>query len=116
MRSGLTSTASFDPDAREAHQRLSRQAAALTALSITIATEALAVADAYAGALSVGNIEAWSAFVAAAAVVAEHSASIASIVSLSVREREASSFFAQIVSENADLLVAHPYTTSVSEA
>jgi hypothetical protein len=100
-------------DAREAHQRVSRHAVSLSALSASLATESLAVADAYARALAGSTLGAWVSFVAAAAVVARHSASVGTVVALTPRERDAADFFAQIVRENDDLLTTDADSAAV---
>lgn len=106
IQTATPSTASLSSDARGAHRRLCRHAESLAGLSASFLTEALTVATAYADALGCGSRDSWVSFVAAAAALAGHSATVASIVDLSAQEAEAYDFFAGIVRENDDLLVA----------
>ena len=109
----VASTASLSTEALAAHRRLSRHAETLAGFSASFVGESLAVAEAYARALHVGGRDSWVAFVAAAAVVASHGASIASLIHFNSREQEAYEFFAEIVRENDDLLVGDAGATGV---
>src|ERR1700681_4954681 len=97
---------SLSSDALGSHQRLRQHAVLLARLSASFTTEANAVADAYARALAGGGGESWASFLAAAATLVRHVESLDSLLHLNSRERAAYEFFAQIVRENDDLLVA----------
>ena len=101
---GAPSTETLSPDALGSFQRLRQHAVALGSLSASFLTEAQAVTDSYVAALSRGDRDAWSAFVADAASLVRHSESVDSIVHLDARERAAHDFFAQITRENDDLI------------
>jgi hypothetical protein len=82
------SSTTLSPEAAESHRRLQDHAAALAFFSPSIATAAEAVSDAYARALAGGSHEEWARFVGLAATLARHDA-----------------VFAQIATENNDLLM-----------
>jgi hypothetical protein len=101
---GAPSTGALTPDALGSYQRLRQHAATLGSLSASFLTEAEAVTESYVAALSLGDRDAWSSFVADAASLVRHSESVDSIVHLDARERAAQDFFAQITRENDDLI------------
>lgn len=101
---GTPSIDGLTADALGAFQRLRQHAVALGNLSASFLTEAHAVTDSFALALSRGDRDAWAAFVSDAALLVRHSESVDSIVHLDGRERAAHDFFAQITRENSDLI------------
>jgi len=101
---GTPSTEALTPDALGAFRRLRQHAVALGGLSASFLTEAQAVTDSYALALTAGGRDSWARFVADAASLVRHSESVDSIVHLDTRERAAHDFFAQITRENDDLI------------
>lgn len=101
---GAPSTEALSPDALGSFQRLRQHAVTLGSLSASFLTEAEAVTDSYVTALTRGDRNAWSTFVADAASLVRHSESVDSIVHLDARERAAHDFFAQITRENDDLI------------
>jgi hypothetical protein len=81
------SSATLSPEAAESVRRLQEHASVLAFFSPSVATAADAVGDAYALALASGSREDWARFVGLAASLARHDA-----------------VFAQIATENDDLL------------
>lgn len=93
-------------DARRSYEALRRNAELLGSLSASFSREARDASQSYHVALASATFDAWSHFVEAADALARHTESIDSIVELTPDERQARSFFEQIVAENADLLSA----------
>lgn len=106
------STPPLPLDAHESFQRLRWNAEALAGVSASFATEASAVARAYARALQTGDNEAWASFVAAAASIAEHGESVDALLHFEPRRRDAYDFFAQIARENDDLLPSGAFSVA----
>jgi hypothetical protein len=98
------SSGALSEDARGSYRRLRRQALTLGGLTASFAAEAERVASTYATALQAAGDAEWAQFVAAAEALAAHARSLEGIVSLNESEREAVAYFAQIASENADLV------------
>jgi hypothetical protein len=98
------STGTLSLDARQSYETLGRNAELLGSLSASFSREAHDASEAYRRALTLSTLDAWARFVEAADTLARHTESVESIVELDSRERQARTFFEQIVSENADLL------------
>lgn len=105
MPSHPTSTPALSVEARDSHRRLWEQALTLALFAPAAGTEAMAAADGYAAALAAGDRPSWIRFVAAAESLVRRCTLDESEDDPGFAELAARDFFAQIVTENDDLLV-----------
>ncbi len=96
----------FDEDARSAFGRLRSKARALAAASSPLEVLALGTTGAYFAALTEPAPETWTRLVLRAAALVDRAQTLSRTVALDAEQRAALEFFAAIVRENADLLLA----------
>ena len=106
------SSPGLSPDARRSYATLRTQARSLAGFSASFAREAHDISQAYESALTVASEPAWRTFVESCNALVDHCNAIANTVGFTAQERDAWTYFSQIVDENRDLLSFTAHTAA----